>query len=144
MITLYHHNLSVCSQKVRLLLEEKKLQWEGRFVDLVKGEHLRPEFLKLNPRALVPTIVHDGAVVIESTVIPEYLEDAFPAASFPPSEPALRAQTRVWSKLPDEGLHTACATISFASAFAKQLAEGLGEEELQRRLASMPDQDREH
>jgi glutathione S-transferase len=44
MITLYHHNLSVCSQKVRLLLEEKKLQWEGRFVDLVKGEHLRPEF----------------------------------------------------------------------------------------------------
>lgn len=142
MLTLYHNNLSVCSQKVRMQLEEKKLPWEGRFVDLVHGEHLQPEFLKLNPRALVPTLVHDEVVVIESTVILEYIEDAFPEPALRPSAPGLRAQMRVWEKLPDDGLHTACATISFASVFAQQLAKGLEPEDLERRLANMPDQDR--
>lgn len=142
MLTLYHNNLSVCSQKVRLQLEEKKIPWEGQYVDLLHGEHLRPEFLRLNPRGLVPTLVHDDAVVIESTVILEYIEDVFPEPPLRPSAPALRAQMRVLQKLPDDGLHTACATISFASGFAEQLAKGLGAEELERRLASMPDQDR--
>jgi glutathione S-transferase len=142
MLTLFHNNLSVCAQKVRLQLAEKKLDWESRHVDLVHGEHLRPEYLKLNPRGLVPTLVHDGTVVIESTVILEYLEDVFAEPSLRPLSPAARARMRVWAKIPDEGLHTACATISFASAFAEQLSAGLGPTELERRLAGMPDQDR--
>lgn len=142
MLALYHNNLSVCAQKVRLQLAEKKLAWEGRHVDLVHGEHLSPEFLKLNPRGLVPTLVHDDVVVIESTVILEYIEDAFPESALRPSAPGPRAQMRVWEKLPDDGLHTACATISFASVFAEQLSNGLGPEELERRLAKMPDQER--
>lgn len=142
MLTLYHNNLSVCAQKVRIQLAEKGLEWEGHHVDLVHGEHLRPEFLKLNPRGLVPTLVHDSVVVIESTVILEYIEDAFPERSLRPTSPGLRAAMRVWEKLPDDGLHTACATISFASVFAEQLSNGLGPEELGRRLANMPDQER--
>jgi glutathione S-transferase len=142
MLTLYHNNLSVCSQKVRIHLAEKDLPWEGRHVGLMQGEHLRPEFKNLNPRGLVPTLVHDGAVIIESTVILEYIEDTFPERPLRPEAPALRARMRVWEKIPDDGLHTACATISFASVFAEQLANGLGPEELERRLANMPDQER--
>lgn len=142
MLTLYHHNLSVCSQKVRLQLEEKSIPWRGQFVDLMHGEHLTPRFLQLNPRGLVPTLVHEDAVVIESTVILEYIEDVFPEPALRPAAAALRARMRVLTKLPDDGLHTACGTISYAAAFARQLAEGIGHDELERRLAKLPDPER--
>ena len=142
MLTLYHNNLSVCAQKVRFQLEEKGIAREERYVDLLHGEHLKPEFLKLNPRGLVPALVHGDVVVIESTVILEYIEDVFPEPPLRPAAPAHRAQMRVWQKLPDDGLHVACGTISFAAAFAQQLLDEFGAEEIERRLANMPDQDR--
>jgi glutathione S-transferase len=67
MLILYHHNISVCAQKVRVALAEKDLPWEGVHVDLMLGEHLKPEFLKINPRGLVPVLVHDGDPIYEST-----------------------------------------------------------------------------
>jgi glutathione S-transferase len=142
MLTLFHNAVSVCSQKVRLQLEEKQIAFEDRHLSLLKGEHLRPEFLAINPRGLVPTIVHDGVVVIKSTVIMEYLEDVFPNPRLRPVAPAARARMRVWAKVPDDGIHTACATVSFAAAFAQQLQAGMTAAELERRLAEMPDQDR--
>ncbi len=51
MLILYHHNISVCAQKVRIALAEKDLSWQGVHIDLMQGEHLKPEFLKINPRA---------------------------------------------------------------------------------------------
>lgn len=142
MLTLYHNAVSVCSQKVRLQLEEKRIPYEERHLSLMNGEHLRPEFLALNPRGLVPTIVHDGVVVIESTVILEYLEDAFPTPSLRPATPAARARMRLWAKVPDERIHTACATVSFAATFARQLQSSMSPADLERRLADMPDQER--
>lgn len=139
MLELYHNNISVCAQKVRIVLAEKNVPWTGHHLDLVRGEHLRPEFTKLNPRAVVPVIVHDGKVVIESTVIDEYLDDAFLDPPLKPSSPHERSQMRLWARVPDDGLHMACGSISFASVFAKQLAQGLGEEELEHRLNNMPD-----
>ena len=65
MLILYHHNISVCAQKVRIALVEKDLPWEGVHVDLMQGEHLNPEFLKINPRGLVPVLVHDGDPIYE-------------------------------------------------------------------------------
>ena len=127
---------------MRLQLEEKKIPWRGEHVDLLRGEHLKPQFLRLNPRGLVPALVHDEAVVIESTVILEYIEDVFSESALRPSAPALRAQMRIWQKLPDDGLHAACGTISFAAAFAQQLARGVDGDDLERRLAKMPDPER--
>jgi glutathione S-transferase len=139
MLELYHNNISVCAQKVRLVLAEKNLSWENRHVDLKRGDHLKAEFLKVNPRGLVPVLVHDGEVVIESTLICDYLDDVFPQPPLQPSAPLARARMRLWSKMVDEGLHVACGTISFAAIFAKQLREGLSHEELEARLALMPD-----
>ena len=54
---LYHHPLSVCSMKVRLVLEEKGLAWSGRVIDIVqKQEQLEPWYLKLNPKGVIPTL----------------------------------------------------------------------------------------
>ena len=77
-LKLYHHGSSVCAAKVRLVLAEKDVAWEGHYLDILAGEHHTPEYRKLNPKALVPTLVHDGQVIRESSVICEYIDDVFP------------------------------------------------------------------
>lgn len=69
MISLYHNDMSVCAQKVRMTLAEKQLPWESHHLDLRAGDQQKPEYLKLNPNSVVPTLVDNGTVIIESTVI---------------------------------------------------------------------------
>ena len=65
MIKLYHRGSSVCAAKVRIVLAEKSLPWEGIYVDILRGDQFDPAYMKLNPKAVVPTLVHDGKVIIE-------------------------------------------------------------------------------
>ncbi|MGE4339065.1 MAG: glutathione S-transferase family protein [Pigmentiphaga sp.] len=104
MLILYHGWTSTCSQKVRLALAEKELTYEGRLVDLRAGEQHTPEFLALNPRAEVPVLVHDDAVVTESTIINEYLEAAFPAPALMPASPLARARVAQWNRWVDDDI----------------------------------------
>lgn len=113
MLELYHHGSSVCAAKVRLALAEKQLEWTGRYVDILAGEQFRPEFLKINPKAVVPVLVHDGFIIPESTVICEYLEESFPARPIYPRDPRERAAVRMWTKAVDEELHPACSAITY-------------------------------
>ena len=113
MLELYHHGSSVCAAKVRLALAEKRLPWTGHYLDILKGEQFTEAFLKINPRAMVPVLVHDGKVVIESTVICEYLEQVFPAHPIYPADPYACAQVRIWTKAVDEDLHPACSALTY-------------------------------
>src|SRR5215471_9681766 len=70
--------LRLCRQGARLALAEKQLAWDGKYIDILKGEQFDQEFLKLNPKAMVPVLTHDGNVIAESTLICEYLEEVFP------------------------------------------------------------------
>lgn len=94
--------MSSCAKKLRFVLEEKELLWTGFELDLRKGDHLKTEFLKINPRGLVPSLVHDGVVVNESTIITEYLEEAFLQNPLMPVDPLGRARVRAWTKPLDE------------------------------------------
>ena len=96
MLELYHSWDSFCSFKVRLCLEEKGLAWTGHHLDLMKFENLRPDYLRLNPAGVVPTLVDNGAVVVESSFINEYLDDTFPEVSLRPESPYEKARMRVW------------------------------------------------
>ena len=78
MLTLYDFGNSVCCQKVRITMRAKGLNWEPIKVDLFKTEQYDPKYLKLNPKGVVPTLVHDGKPVIESTLICEYIDQTFP------------------------------------------------------------------
>jgi glutathione S-transferase len=120
MLTLYHNDMSVCAAKVRSALTEKKLNWEGIHLDLRAGDAQKPEYLKLNPKAVVPTLVHDGRVIIESTVICEFIDDQWPDPPLKPQDAYGRAQMRLWTKQLDEGVHAATGTLSFAVAFRHQ------------------------
>jgi glutathione S-transferase len=115
MLELYHHGSSVCAAKVRFVLMEKGVAWESRYLDILKGEQFHSDYLKLNPMAVVPTLVHDGEVLVESTVICEYLDDAFPDPPLKPASPLERARMRLWTKAVDEHIHPACKYITYAA-----------------------------
>jgi glutathione S-transferase len=119
-IELYHADMSTCAQKVRLVLAEKTLPWLGHLLDLRKRDQHRPEYLKLNPDGVVPTLVDDGRVVIESTVICEYVDDAYPDPPLRPATPVGRARMRIWTKRLDEDLHFHTGVLSGSIAFRYQ------------------------
>ena len=121
MLVLYEFGNSVCCQKVRLALCEKGLVWESRPVNLFRSEQYDPEYLKLNPKGLVPTLVHDRRLVIESTLICEYLEEIFPEPRLIPAAAYDRARMRLWSKAVDEGLHEGVTEISFSAMFRERM-----------------------
>lgn len=88
---LFHFMLSNCSQRVRFGLEEKGLDWTSHHMNLLEREHMTPDYVRINPKGVVPTLVHDGQVVIESNDILEYLDEHFPARPLAPADPAARA-----------------------------------------------------
>lgn len=114
MLELYHHGSSACAAKVRFALAEKGMEWTGHYVDILGGQQFDPKFLKINPKAVVPVLVHDGQVIPESTVICEYIEEAFPdTRHLLPKDPYARAMTRIWTKAVDEELHPACSALTY-------------------------------
>jgi len=103
MLKLYHAEPGANSLKCLIPLKEKGLEFDSVYVDLHKFEQHDPSFLALNPEGQVPVLDHDGIVVTHSSVINEYLEDAFPEAPpLRPADAAGRARMRYWNKFIDE------------------------------------------
>lgn len=141
-LTLYHFNNSVCSEKVRLTLFEKGVRdWTSIELDIFKGEHFDPDYLKLNPKAVVPTLIDDNGVLTESTLIAEYIDDQFPGPKLKPDSPFERAQMRIYPKACDEGLHQGVGVFSYAGMFINRLRK-LPEEAALKHLSSVIDLDR--
>ncbi len=126
---LYNAPQSTCSQRVRFVLNAKKLPFEEVKLDLLAGDQLKPDYLALNPNGVVPTLVHDGTVVIDSSVIIEYLDEVFPEwESFTPKEPAKRAAMRALMRFIDEMPAAAVRVPTFNLAFLPRFA-AMSEEE---------------
>ncbi len=102
MLELYHAGLTTCSKKARHGLKEKGVPYTSRYVRLDKFEHHTPEYLKINPNGIVPTLVHDGKSIIESCIINEYADEVFDGPRLQPEDPYLRARMRVFCKMADE------------------------------------------
>ena len=140
MLELYHSVNSVCAQKVRIALAEKDLEYQEHLMTL-RGDQFDAAYMKLNPNAVVPTLVHDGRPVIESSVILYYLDEVFPDPSLMPADPHLRARVRQFNKLVDEYVHNSCTILTFATAFRPWFA-GLSGEQIEQRLAKSPSKQR--
>src|SRR5271169_2425526 len=92
---LYNAPQSTWSQRVRFVFNGKKIPFDEVKLNLLEGDQLKPDYLKLNPNGVVPTLDHDGAIVIDSNVITEYLDEVAPAPkNFTPHDPVLRAKMR--------------------------------------------------
>jgi glutathione S-transferase len=119
LIELYHAHISTCSQKVRLCLAEKGLAWTSHPIEFANGEHLTPAYLALNPNGVVPTLMHDGRPVIDSSVICEYLEEIAPDAGtvLMPRHAYGRARVRAWLRYIEEVPTAAIRVPSFNGLF---------------------------
>ena len=137
MLRLYHAWASTCSQKVRLALAEKELPYEGVVLSLRRFEQLAPDFLSINPEGVVPVLVHDGFVVRESTIINDYLDDAFPERPLRPADAKGRARVAVWNRFIDDVLTLAIKKPSFQRNM-RPFLQSLPAAEIDAAVARMP------
>ena len=131
MLRLYHGVTSTCSKRVRICLAEKRLDWESVHIDLSRRENLDPEYLKLNPNGVVPTLVHDGRALCESNFIMEYLDEAFPDLPLRPKDPYERARMRIWMDRIEHVLHRNINIVSWIKQGRYKRFEGMSEDRLQ-------------
>jgi glutathione S-transferase len=137
MLDLYHAEPAANSMKPLLCLNEKGLKFTSHYVDLFRFEQHSEWFVKLNPNGQVPVLVHDGALITESTVINEYLDDVFPEVPLRPKDPVERAQMRIWSKFVDEYF---CPALSMWGwhIMVRKMAQALSKNELEKVLERIP------
>lgn len=103
MLKLYHAEPAANSLKTLISVKEKQLEFQSIYVNLHKFEQHEAWFVAINPEGQVPVLDHDGHIITHSTVIGEYLEDAFPAAPpLRPADPVGKARVRYWNKFVDE------------------------------------------
>lgn len=115
MTLILHHNWdAVCPIKVRMCLFEKGVSFHSITYQIAALEHLVPQYLALNPNGVHPTLDHDGTVVVESSVINEYIDEVFVGAALMPNEPARRAEVRALVKFQDDMLHPATRVHTFS------------------------------
>src|SRR5271154_1698413 len=127
--TLYNAPQSTCSQRVRFVLNGKGIPFDEVKLDLLAGDQLKPDYLALNPNGVVPTLDHDGAIVTDSSVIIEYLDEIAPAAAnFTPHDPVVRAKMRALMHYMDEMPAPAVRVPTFNLAFLPRFA-AMSEEE---------------
>jgi glutathione S-transferase len=136
--TLYNAPQSTCSQRVRFVLNAKGQPFAEQKLDLLAGDQLKPEYLALNPNGVVPTLDHDGHIVIDSSVIIEYLDEVVPERpSFTPRDPVVRAQMRSLMRFIDEMPAAAVRVPTFNLAFLPRFA-AMSEDEFMAFAESKP------
>ena len=122
---LYHGAISNCSMRVRMTLIEKGLDWTSHHLDLKKKENISDSYFAINPNGLVPTLVHDGVVHIESNDIIDYLDETYP-------EPSLRADDNdtmfEWLRLAGSIHVPAVKPYVYATIIAKKVKKTAEEE----------------
>lgn len=118
-LELLNNPYSTCSQKVRLTLYEKGIPFTDTRLDFRKKEHLTAEYLKINPNGVVPTLLDDGRPVVDSSVIMEYLEEAYPDVPLSPADAYGRAKVRAWLRFIEEVPTTAIRVPSFNKVFVR-------------------------
>ncbi|ARP86004.1 maleylacetoacetate isomerase [Bordetella genomosp. 9] len=93
---LYSYFRSSAAYRVRIALNLKGLAYTCVPIHLLKdgGQQLKPDYTRLNPQALVPTLVDGDAVLTQSLAIIEYLDETYPSAPLLPATPLARARVR--------------------------------------------------
>lgn len=117
---LFHFSGSTCSQKMRIFLQLKGIEWTSHHLNLARKAHHTPWYMGINPRGLVPTLVHDGKVIIESNDILEYLEATFPEPALIPQDKA--DQVRAMLKAEDD-LHMDIRALTMRFVFPSFLTK---------------------
>jgi glutathione S-transferase len=136
-LELYHAGSSVCSAKVRIGLAEKQLEWLGHPLSLPAGEQFKPDYLKINRNGVVPTLIDDGIVISESSIILEYIDDLSAHNPLMPQDRQRQAATKLWLLRCLE-IHAAINTMTFSTANRDKILATKSTEEIAASIAKMP------
>jgi len=113
-VTLYHWEPNANSGKPMLALMEKGVAFNSHYLDLLKFDQHRPEYLAVNPQGTIPAMVHGDRVLTESTAMMEYVDEAFPGPKLMPADPRDRWRVRWWMKLMDQWLGPSFSMIGWS------------------------------
>ena len=141
MLELYHGLASTCSKKVRMCLAEKGVDWQSHLLNLQKFDQHDPEYLKLNPNGVVPTLVVDGRPITESSIIIAYIDDAFPDPPLSPASPFERAAMRHWLKWSDDVAYGAVFVATW-NKLSRPVVSKLSDAELDAIVSRIPTRER--
>jgi glutathione S-transferase len=141
MIVLHHAWRSSASRRVRLCLEEKGLSYQGHVVDMGALEHHSPNYLRINPNGVVPTMIHDERPLHESGTICEYLDETYPDPPLRPAAPYDRALMRNWIRHIDGLIHN--LIIFNWRHHLQKVASAWTDEELADKLKNIPSKERQ-
>ncbi len=140
-LVLHHAWRSSASRRVRLCLAEKGLAYKSRPVDMGRLEHHSPDYLRINPNGLVPTLLAHGRPLHESGTICEYLDELAPEPPLRPADAYERALMRNWVHQID-GLIGNLIVFNWRHHLQK-VASAWSDEELEARLACIPSIERQ-
>ena len=135
---LYHAERSNCSARVRLLLEEKQLPWASHHINLQKKENVTEDYFGINPKGLVPALVYDGKVVIESHDIMDYIETTFPAPGFRDVADEDQPEIDFWLRDSGEAHVPGVKTIQYHKRLSKLIEKSEEEYNRYRELQTDP------
>ena len=141
MMVLHHGWRSSASRRVRLCLEEKGLAYESHVVDMANMEHHSPDYLKINPLGVIPTLVHDGKPLHESGTICEYLDESFPEPPLRPETPYERGEMRNWIRHIDSLIGN--LIVFNWRHHLQKVAEKWSDEELAAKVKNIPSKERQ-
>jgi GST-like protein len=133
--------LGTNSGRVYLALLEKGVDFIEREISGRDFEHLRPEYLAINPKGQVPTLVHDGVALTEGALINEYIDEAFDGPPLRPNDPRERWRMRVWSRYAENDLGRCLMMINW-NRVVPTFAGNRTIDEVKAILESVPDPDR--
>ena len=141
MLTLYTFHNSICTQKVFITLAEKDLRYEEKLINLFTAEQFDPEYLKINPKGVVPTLVHEGRAIPESSLICEYIDEIWKENALVPDDAFQKTRMRQFSKLVDETIFEATRELSFSAMFRERM-KNMPDKQRERRFSNVGDENK--
>lgn len=138
---LYHWEPNANSGKPMLALEEKGVDYDSVYLDLLSFDQHNPEYLKINPMGTIPAMVHDGHLLNESTAIMEYVDARFEGPSLRPADPEARWRMRWWMKYCDQYFGPSASMIGW-EMFVGPSVRNKDPDELRRRIDGIPLEER--
>ena len=101
-VTIYTIPPSLCSQRVRMTLREKRVPYAEHVVQSVKGENLTPAYIAINPRALMPTMTFNDRSIFDSATMMRFIENWFEGPELAPADPDAWAAMNRWLDAADD------------------------------------------
>lgn len=142
-VTLYHWEPNANSGKPMLALMEKGVPFDSHYIDMLNFDQHKPEYLAINPQGTIPAMTHtpkngERLVLVESTAIMEYVNDAFEGPDLMPGDARDRWRIRWWMKFMDQWLAPSFSMFGWKFFVGPNALKAHGQEKIDAQIARIP------